>query len=101
MPELLAHGLAGVNAFLGLIVAVLQFQCFQRIYKQPWGWINGLLMLIGFYWFAFYTWAMVTPEAVYDAGAIGQTYVRPAFTVTLLAVGLWSLRTNRSNGGCR
>ena len=101
MHPIIAHTLAGVNALLGLVMAGLELQCVKYTWRKPWGWIRVLLMVMGFYWFGFYTWVAVTSELYYDAFFVGQVFVRPAFTITLLAMALAALRTYRNGGGCR
>lgn len=93
---MIAEILAWVNAAVGFILAafaLLYLRGGQRVAR----WIKIMTLLIGLYWGILYTWVAIVPAGIVDPVLFGQTFVRPAFTVTLAVMAGGAIYRWRSN----
>ena len=74
--------LAGVNAILAAILCVFAL---RYLYKSKTfaKWVKIATALIGAYWCGLYIFVMIASPENYNPVTFGQTFVRPAFTLTL------------------
>lgn len=79
-----------------VLAGLLLFYCSLRYYRQwrglkPWVWIKLLYALLGAYWAAVYLVVLLAPQGAVEMASFGQTWLRPANTLTLaaMAAGAW------------
>lgn len=91
-----ANVLAMTNAVLAGIITVfaLRYLRSHRPYARA---LKVAYAIIGAYWCGLYIWVAVTPIGAVDPVWFGQTFVRPAFTVTLAVMASGAVYRWRSN----
>jgi hypothetical protein len=80
MTAMLTDLNSAVNIIFALIMAGAGI-ALMRVTRRPW---SLIFVLLGLYWAGFYTFALLFDYT--DAAAIGQTFVRPAMTVTYASI---------------
>lgn len=80
----IAEIMAFTNAIFALLLAVISLVDYLRCRKNHfgWSWIKIAMALLGFYWCGIYIFAALADSANYNSVNFGQTFIRPAFTLT-------------------
>jgi hypothetical protein len=79
---MIATFLAALNAVLGLLLAVFALR-YARQATAAAVWLKWLHVMCGLYWCGLYTFVAIFPAGYIEPVWFGQTFVRPAFTLTL------------------
>lgn len=95
-----AELLAWANVILALGIGIVQWRCAQKVRGHGYWWLKIGSSIIGFYWFGLYLFVAFANPDDFNNVIFSQTFVRPAFTLTLglmLAGAIYKMRSN----GCK